>query len=484
VAERRAQVLCGPDLQRLTREAGCNLPQALLAALCRVSLNWVRRFHGMKVVAAFDKDHRTFIEKHEFHVRRRLPDRPMEVLCGDVWHTDLTIPAALASADPAIRREGARAAMAGRVAITLSDIVWMDLASGFMWILPVICGPGQAVTQQDVVRSLAMVLTCPHGGMPETFMIDDGSEFSFLRDCILRFAAMADLHGPRVIRCKPYSPEGKGRPEGAFRILGQTFVSALPGYNGGNPMRKRLKARGVEVAPYDRGPDRLVADLQLAVAQYNGTPQGGELKGLSPKAMLEAKIAQAGWRAQQVQDMAMFDLIFSREERRDLRKGAVTIGTRTLSAPVLAEMAGDRQVPFLVPLRDPAAPVILLRDGVIHTLHDDSFGVTDAAGAARKSEMVALQRAEIERRRATAAPVDVQAALSAAADLSPVAANAPDVWTFGVIDKAGVLGAPRTEAEAREAEDAESRALVEEIRAHQARKRGLAAATASPRSAT
>jgi hypothetical protein len=98
--------------------------------------------------------------------------------------------------------------------------------------------------------------------------------------------------------------------------------------------------------------------------------------------------------------------------------------------------------------------------------------------------MVALQRAEIDRRRATAAPVDVQAALSAAADLSPVAANPPDQWTFGSIDKAGVLGVPRTAAEVREAEEANARASAEMLRAFNAGKRGPAAATAGPRGAT
>jgi hypothetical protein len=109
--------------------------------------------------------------------------------------------------------------------------------------------------------------------------------------------------------------------------------------------------------------------------QYNGTPQrGGALKGLSPKAMPERKIEKTGWRARQVQDPAMFDLIFAREERRDVRQGAVSMGGRSWSAPILAEMMGERQVAFLVPLREPEAPVILFRDGVIHTLHDEIFG--------------------------------------------------------------------------------------------------------------
>ena len=58
--------------------------------------------------------------------------------------------------------------------------------------------------------------------------------------------------------------------------------------------------------------------------------------------MLETRIAETGFRARQVQDMTMFDLIFSRLERRDMRKGAVTIGARTFSAAVRAELVNGR----------------------------------------------------------------------------------------------------------------------------------------------
>ncbi len=182
--------------------------------------------------------------------------------------------------------------------------------------------------------------------------------------------------------------------------------------------------------------------------------------------MLEDKAEATGWQAQQItaEEDVLFDLVFSREERRDVRQGTVTIGKRRYSGPVLASMIGEQQVPILVPWRDPDGPVIVFRDGVVHYLTHEEFGVIDPAGAVRKSEMVALQHAEIKRRIAQAdTSVDVQQMLSDAADLSPVKHNEPARWGFGAIDKGGFLVAPISEEDARERDDAKVRADMEEF---------------------
>lgn len=228
-----------------------------------------------------------------------------------------------------------------------------------------------------------------------------------------------------MVKCRPHHPEGKARLERAFGIIEQSFLSALPGYNGGNPLKPRLKGRGKPVAPYDREPERLLEDLHLAIAQYNGTAQDGDLKGQSPKGMLEAKIERTGWRAQKIHDTDMFDLVFSREERRDVRQSMITIG---------------------------------------HRLTPDTFALNDKAGARRKAEMIVRQRHELARREAKAdATIDVQQMLSDAADLGPVHHNAPDGWTFTGLDKGGFLGAPISEEEARARQDTKERADMEEF---------------------
>lgn len=397
--ERNVRTLCAVELQKLTMEAGADLPKAQLVQLCKLNVKWSAQFRKMKAVHAFDADNKTYTDRHEFHVRPSLTARPMEVLMGDVHTVDLTISAALSSRFKQVRDIAFDAAIAGEVSVKAWLIAWMDGASGYMWATPVITGPGQGITQQDVALSLFEVLTCPWGGMPDEFMIDNGGEFGFLAESVIRFAAMAGISGLGVVKCRPYHPEGKARIEGAFGGITRGFISALPGYNGGNILKPRLKSRGKAVASYDRDPDRLIEDLHLAIAQYNGTVQQGDLAGLSPKAMLSAKAEATGWQAQRIEDPDMFDLVFSREERRDVRQGTIVVGKRRYSGPVLAELIGEKQVPVLVPWRDPNGPIILFRDGVIHHLTEETFALNDREGAVRKSAMVGLQKVEIARRK-------------------------------------------------------------------------------------
>ena len=450
------------ELQRLSVKAGVDLPKKELGDLCKLTGAYVSRFVEMKAAQAYLSDHKRYSDIHEYRVRRTLTRVPMEILMGDVHRADLAIEDALLSANKAVSKAAKKPKNQGLVTIRLAIIAWMDGSSHYLWATPVILGPGQGITQQDVARSLYEVITCPWGGIPREIVIDNGSEFAALVEAVARFCAMAEIAGLGVVKCPPYSPEGKGRLEGAFGILGGVFLSALPGYIAGDRMNSPTKSKGKPVDPYPHGPDRLLADVHLAVAQFNGTAQDGQLAGLSPKGVLQAKIAQTGWRAQ-VPDEATFDLVFSKEVRRDVRKGSITIDNRAYCGPVLAELIGERQVPFLVPMRDPEGPIICFRDNVIHRLHADTYVLNDRGGARHKGAIVRLQKAEMARRIGTAdRTVDVQKLLSDGADLGRVACNPADAWTFESIDKAGVIGGPKTEEAAAEAEEIRNRQELEE----------------------
>jgi len=465
-SDRATRRLAGTELQRLSAEAGVTLPKAGLAALCKLTGAWVSRFRQMKAARDYTSDHKRYSDNHEYRVHRTLTAVPMEVLMGDVHRVDMSIADAIATCDPRLVMGAKNAQAAGRKTIRLAIIAWMDGSSHYLWATPVILGPGQGITQQDVARSLYEVITCPWGGIPREILIDNGGEFGALAEAVARFCAMAGIAGLGVVKSAPYSPEGKGRLEGAFGILEKRHVSALPGYIAGDRMNSPTKSKGKPVDPYPHGPDQLLADILEAVRQFNGEPQDGQLGNLSPKGMLGAKIAATGWKAQGMPDEATFDLVFSKEVCRDVRKGSVTINNRAYSGPVLAELIGEKQVPFLVPLRDPEGPIICFRNNVIHQLHAETFALNDRDGAKHKGKMVRLQKAEMKRRIALADPtVNVQQLLTASADMGPVACNPPDVWTFGSIDKAGVIGAPMTEEAAAEAEEARNREFYKEYHA-------------------
>ncbi len=460
MSERAVVRTLSKRLHLLSQEAG----SAVSLEDCHLTRKFTARFaQEMKVAHQFKGDNKRYTDRHEMHVRRGLDPRPMQTLLCDVHTVDITI------------AEGAR----------LWLIAWMDGSSGFIWATPVITTAGQGITQEDVARSLYQVVSSPYGGMPDKFLIDNGSEYKFLEECVLRLSVMAEMSGLGVITCRPHHPEGKAQLEGAFGIWERSFVSALSGYNGGNILRPRLRGRGKAVRPYQDGVEAAIHDINHAVALYNGTPQNGDLGGLSPKAMLEAKIKATGWTAQNP-DEDVFDLIFSREEKRDVRQGNITIGGRAYSGDVLAEMMGEKQASFLVPYRNPDGQILHFKQGVIHKLTVETFGLADNEGSKRKAHFTALQKAEISRRIASAdAKVDVVKLLTDAADLTPIDHNPPDTWSMGLIDKGGFMTAPISEQEARQIRDQEARDLIEEILPRKAAVgRGAAGATANPSSAT
>jgi hypothetical protein len=281
---RETRRLASTELQRLSVAAGVSLPKAQLVHLCSLTGAWVAPFAEMTVARDYLSDHKRYSDNNEARVHRDLTSFPMEVLMGDVRKADLDIADALQSRDPRVFMAAKEAARNGRTTIRVAIIAWMDGSSHYLWATPVILGPGQGITQQDVARSLYSVITCPWGGIPREILIDNGSEFKAMAEGVGRFCAMAEIAGLGVIKSSPYSPEGKGRIEGAFGILEARHLSALPGYIAGDRMNSPTKSKGRRVDPYPHGPDQLLSDIHLAVAQFNGTPQQGQLGGLSRRA--------------------------------------------------------------------------------------------------------------------------------------------------------------------------------------------------------
>ncbi len=68
---------------------------------------------------------------------------------------------------------------------------------------------------------------CDWGGLPKTVVIDNGSSYDALGQGIDRLSVYAALENTmRQVKSLPYSPEGKGRIEGAFGILEKGFLKA------------------------------------------------------------------------------------------------------------------------------------------------------------------------------------------------------------------------------------------------------------------
>lgn len=248
-SDREVLRLCGFHLARLCEAAGSALAPDHLRALCTLNQKWAKRqgLDRFRLVHMHNKDHKAWQDKAVPRIRRALHDTPMGLLIGDVHYADILV---------AEDREPVRVRL----------IAWLDASSLFAWVTPVFLSKGMGVRQEDVAKALSQVAFCRHGGIPQEYYLDNGSEYSELAAAMVRLSNLAELQFG-VTMAKPYSPTSKGDIEGFFNILEGIF-RGLPGYIGGDRTNKKTENKGRVVQPYRRGLGALEADILDAVRVY------------------------------------------------------------------------------------------------------------------------------------------------------------------------------------------------------------------------
>lgn len=441
-SHRKLITLCEAQLFDLSQDAGCTLSPAELRRACKLNIRWARRFDEYRKVAMHDRDHKAFSDRHSPRISRTMEEVPMNVLFGDVHHVDMVI---------APRSEP----------MTVKLIAWMDAATGYLWATPVLVNNRQGIRQEDVAKSLAQVCFCPWGGIARTFILDHGSEYKAMAEAVGRLAYLSDGNPAfGVVKCRPYSPESKGRLEGSFQIF-KGIIKDLPGYIGGDRMNKPTQSKGKPVPPYPYGPEQLLRDIARAVDIYNGTVQHGMLEGRSPWEAFGEKAKASGFSAR-VPDEVTFDFVFSRQITRDVRNGQIKINGQPYSGDILGRRGflGAKKVPVMVPLRDPTGPVLVLHDGKIHTLVTEAYSHTGGEGARRQGELSKIVNETIRELRSeadlTVNPFEDHYRLS---HKGPVPCAPPEQWTMGALVK---LTSRKTEVEER---DERARSILDQIAA-------------------
>lgn len=430
--------LCSDILCRLSAEAGSALPVRDLRGLCQLNFKWAERIdlERYRLHYRARKDHKTYQDRAVGRASLALADRPMSLLQGDVHYCDIAV---LDQVEP----------------IRLRLIAWLDMSSLFLWVTPVLLSKGQGIVQADVAESLAHVTMSPHGGIPEHFYLDNGSEYSALAAAMGRLSYLAqDQFG--LTLAKPYSPTSKGSIEGLFNILEQVF-KGLPGWIGGRRENKKTANKGQTVAPYERGLGQLVDDIEACVAIYNSRPQGAgsRLAGLSPKEALEMKIEATGFTARMPSE-EVFDLIFSRPETRTVSQSSVKIDNRVYHGPVLHRMMPGEKVEVLLPLRKDRGYAWLNLPGRAPERIEraPTFAYGDRDGARYQAQLEAASNQFV---RDLARDLDPTVSTfehqKRAADMTPPRAPAPDLWTGPrVIDKTALRKTDEELAEEQRAE--------------------------------
>lgn len=336
----------------------------------------------------------------------------------------------------------------------------MDASSLFVWVTPVFLSKGQGVRQEDVASSLAQVALCPHGGIPQEYYLDNGSEYSQVASSMARLSMLAQMRF-NVTLAKPYSPTSKGDIEGYFHVQ-ESIFKGLPGYIGGDRTNKKSANRGQVIAPYRHGLAQLEQDILAAVAIYNDRPQSRRLEGLSPLQMLEQKIKDTGFAAR-VPSPDAFDLIFSKSETRVIRQSMVNFSNRQWYSPELAKLPAGTSVEILIPLRSERNKLFVrhkeLGEGC-WVEPEQVFQHGDRAGAKRQAELERQKRNVVKELRRQTDPgfSTFQAQKEAVTQIAPDAPM-PEFWTQA-IDKTSI---PPSVAELDAEEDKRRRKEMEEF---------------------
>ncbi|GAB4366872.1 MAG: hypothetical protein Kow00114_25120 [Kiloniellaceae bacterium] len=363
---RRVALYAALDLFDLCREAGSELPDAELRALCEVPRRyvsaWIRRRHRKTDIYLNDAK--------RFHdtmpaVQRLRAAQPMDCCFYDGTAVDLLFRA----------RDGRQ--------VKLWAILALDDATGMLMghFLP--RPRGEGVRMEHVALSFAA--TVAEFGMPRVLYCDNGSEYGWVE-------LLKSQHLATVIKALPYNARAKSI-EPAIRVFMEHHISLIDGYLGSDRMAKKTQSVGRPAAPFPGTGEDLLQALYGALEMYNSTPKPSR-DNLSPYQLLQAAI-DGGWRPAKA-DLATMIEALSRPEVRTVKRGAISIGGIAYGSDALSrasDMEGER-VTVMVPVV-PGFPLTLLDpNGRFFSLIRPlpAYEKTDIAGAKEAGRLKTLRR--------------------------------------------------------------------------------------------
>ena len=397
-------------LEGLTRKQGvepprgaCDVPRAMIAAEFAYRKAALRRL-----------DAKAFADDLPGVRRTREGARPMEIVFADVHPIDILLR----------EFDGLQ-----RYAVGIS---WLDIATNRIWMTVLVLPKGEGVRNEHVIDSF--IEMAREWGLPETIYLDNGSEYKcihYLRDAL----SVAFPGGRRVIvKARPYNARAKPI-EGVFKNLEYNHFAKLPGYVGGDRMKKKTANVGREPTPF--GGD--VADFQATIAAsltiYHAKPQPKALGGLSPSEVLGQAIGE-GWTKTGV-DPEAFETVFSTEETREVRQGFISVGGRIWTCDALQSYLGKRVIVLIpkfsrwarLPIKDEKGRLLGFAQ------EDRPYGYLDPAGAkeaGRRKNLRVVSAREMDR---SAATIDPVAEVHALASALPKATPAPAGATLAASDE-------------------------------------------------
>lgn len=349
------------ELAKLTREAGCDLG-ANAASVCHLPKMFIESERQRLRKATQLKRHRKGFDDDQPRGLRTLARKPMMVLYGDVHPVDI----ALQRPDGSI----VHARMIG----------WLDDATRRFRFDLVVLKKRKGIGNRHVIQSF--INTVKAWGLPEILYIDNGSEYRFA-DHLKDAMQLAGNNGRRtIIRALPYNASAKPI-EGIFKLLENSYWNGIPGWIGGDRVKKKTANVGNKIDPFTGSLEQFHEVIANGVNTYHWVPQErGKLKGRSPNQAYQQAI-QAGWTMTEVHADA-FRLAFSHKRELKWRQGAVSIGGSRWTCPELVTWLGRTITALIpkyedwtrIPLLDPATGELV---GMAEP--QKAYGPTETAGA-------------------------------------------------------------------------------------------------------
>lgn len=400
------QRLAGEHLADLTLEAGIGGTFVKIMPACELPKHVVEAGRNARRVHEYRTDRKAWDDKR---TRTRLTSSglaPMQLVFGDVHHFDVYV----------ARTDGTLA--------TPKGIAWLDAATRRVRIDLVLCEPGTAIRNADLIDSFIAMTQDPHWGMPAMLYLDNGSEYrfaEFLPDA-LKLAGLdceSFDRGKPLIRATAYNAAAKGILEGSFRTIEQLILSPLKGYIGGDRMNARSANLGQAPSPFDGTFDDFAHDFRGLLAFYNTKRQTGDLAGRSPEQAYAAAV-EGGWQRTDIDPLALMTA-FSIEAGRKVVDGKISVGGQQFHCDELARHTGER-VCIRLPKYHcwPAVPVLTPKGELIGiALPDRVYSRLDPAGAQEAARRKGVARDAIRAEAADLNRIDVKAEMIASGRRQP-----------------------------------------------------------------
>ncbi|HAE51404.1 MAG: hypothetical protein CMO30_17455 [Tistrella sp.] len=411
-----------PVLARLIENAGVTVPHQRLLRLCRLPRKFIEAERGFAVVAMQRNDAAAFAARMVPRIRRdRSHLRPMEWVAGDVHHVDIYFR----------RPDGSLC--------TPKMVAWMDLANNRAFTDVFILPKGEMIRREHAIRSFVNMCMDPEWGAPSRLYLDNGGEYNWaeLASDIAKLKHVIDIDlndrtqgALGTHRARAYNPQAKVI-ESLFSALEAVALPQLPGYIGGNRMRKKTQNQGREPIPYPGGETDIQRALNIAVAYYNAKEQTGTFRGQSPAGRF-AEAVTAGWQATLL-DPWELAVAFSREKTRKVNPGGVlSFEGQTYQSDALLAHVGESVLVRCPLFGDRDGLFVFSEFGQALTIAtpEPVFPFGDPRGAREQARRNKALRSQVAAR---AALTDQLTGEDAMADAARFAAPTMDVLPAGVI---------------------------------------------------